>query len=333
MLLLRPLLWILAFALTIGGVQAIQLRFNDEFPPSWTYLEYIRRLESVDPKRDFVFLGDSRAGWGIAENAVTAALHACHIKANAWNLGSAAAGLGGLSDTFFANTPKSASGTLILNYGPGFLFHFTSGRGGRRLERSVRFNVIDEFVNQVSERFIRGSIKDVPERIMKLVRGDPPSPHPFWASRTVYGDGFVQGVLLRPKGQPVDFRQLQIDYYKEIVEGIWSNTKRREERLSQFADVVRLARKIGWKVVMIRLPVGAEMRKIEATLPPETTFSALAKAYSLTAIDYNDDPRTLHIESTDQSHLSPDGAIAIAPVIASDMAKLSGIDCPPSRSK
>ena len=77
-----------------------------------------------------------------------------------------------------------------------------------------------------------------------------------------------------------------------------------------------------WQIVMIRLPVGTQMREVEDKLPEALKPARLAAELHLPFIDYNQDARTRDFKTLDESHLTPDSARKIAPILAADLARL-----------
>ena len=88
--------------------------------------------------------------------------------------------------------------------------------------------------------------------------------------------------------------------------------------------VIRDAENSGWRVVLVRFPLGSHLRQLEDSLPTELDASTLARELRIPYLDYSGDSRTAGLATLDGSHMTPVSAREFAPVLASDVASIIG---------
>ena len=113
---------------------------------------------------------------------------------------------------------------------------------------------------------------------------------------------------------PIDFANYQINYYRHELLHIKQDPSEAEARLKGIARLVDDLKNAGWTVSAIRLPVGRRMQTVESDIPdaiaPERAFATIGIPFT----DLND--RLDSYPTQDESHLSPEAAISIAPLLA-----------------
>lgn len=286
-----------AFAATeglhrLGGASPAQ-------QPGWMLSEYLDRLHRIDPANDTVFVGDSRVGWGVADQIVSQSMQ----RGKAINLGLAAT-----SVTFQLNdilkTFPAASGRIVINYSAASFFTFTGGFQSRYPE-----TLAEDIDQRIADWFSRNfaSAHSSPVRILWR---KPPAED--WGERTVFPEGFVNATLTHVTGHVSDPARHQLDYYRTIIAGL--KTENAARRLLEIKTLVDRIRQRGWTVSMIALPTGERMREVESAIPHDLGAASVARYLGLSLADFSADPR---FPTQDESHLSPQGAIAIAPLLGS----------------
>ena len=143
-----------------------------------------------------------------------------------------------------------------------------------------------------------------------------------WVSRSTFADGFMNATLAYSDGSPMDAGAYQLLYFGEFVAGVRENPAAARLRRDEISGVIRAARAAGWTVVLVRFPIGARMRDLEAELPPDLRPDALALAVGVPFLDYTEDPRTAGLATLDESHLTPDSAREMARILAHDLFPL-----------
>ena len=86
--------------------------------------------------------------------------------------------------------------------------------------------------------------------------------------------------------------------------------------------LVREAVDKGWRVVLIRIPVGGQMLAMETALPEDLHLEAAARELNVLTVDYQYDPRLSGFTTVDESHLTPEAARRMAEVLADDVRVL-----------
>ena len=143
-----------------------------------------------------------------------------------------------------------------------------------------------------------------------------------WVSRSSFPDGFMNATLNIRGGLPTDAAAYQLANFGQFVAEVRENPAAARLRRDEISGVIRAARAAGWTVVLVRFPIGARMRDLEAGLPPDLHPDALARDVGVGLLDYTEDPRTVGLATLDESHLTPDSAREMARILAHDLFPL-----------
>ena len=305
-----------ATMLTLLGAESLHRAFAvpQSIFPGWSSEEFETRVESIDPARDCVFVGDSRVGWGVADKLVTAALYKYpNAPARALNLGMAASGIDDILG-YIRRRVRGKGAVMMINYSPAAFFWFSSTleppikpTANAALEISDRHTLVDRYFNMAITTDLHKIPADV-STFISAMQGEHRPPKKYWESRTVFPEGFVNAHFVSEDGKPVDFAEYQLETYRDTF-----HAKQKPAALQNLANAFR---KDGWNVVMFRLPIGPRMQALEDTLPLDLKPASVAAAAGVPLIDFQTDPRTRKFQTQDQSHLTPASARAIAPFLA-----------------
>jgi hypothetical protein len=277
-------------------------------------------VDSVNPATDILIIGDSRVGWGVAEKLVTETLQSGPIlSSRAFNLGLAGGGASAILRYLRDHVSQhpASHGMLVINYSPAFIYYFSNGVSEENSDS--KDNGLKQTIKYLFSSIFTASIQSLPEDLELLTKETHKK---YWASRTVFPDGFVNGQLLSSDGKPFDVAQYQLDYYASIILGNSpAHLDEANRNRKSFIDLVEYFNARNWQVVLIRLPIGKRMRALESKLPEAFKPESLAADLKLTFIDYNQDPRTQNFETLDESHLTPHAARAFASILATDLMR------------
>ncbi|MBY0358794.1 MAG: hypothetical protein K2W82_12390 [Candidatus Obscuribacterales bacterium] len=278
------------FYLDLGGLP--------QSMPGLTEPEIKLKLRLSDFKHAVIFVGDSRVGWGLAEKIASEILSQQKPALHAINAGLAATNIVASVDHLLSYH-CSQPGILAINYSPACFYTFDSPI----LEEKNRFNF-----GQLLEKEIRYLIQ---ERICFFLNGKTflrLIQHPNratadvgWTDRKIYSDGFVQARLVGPGNLPLDPSVFQLHFYKDIIDKIIQNQPAAVVRREAVITKLKEAKNKGWKIVIIRLPVGPKMRQLENKLPPALQPEAICQELTIPFID----AQNLYPENVtiDQSHI------------------------------
>jgi len=323
------LLALLVVAATIAGIE-LRYRSVGGFPdlwPGWTQVELQWKVERAEPGRTVFFLGDSRVGWGLSEGAFDEALaEAGRPDLRAVNAALPAADLARIAHRVVELSPEP--GVLLVNFSPGAFYVFTVGPGSLLADLKLQDFLDDRLRSWLASRLRTYGVggRDIWRDVAP--GAEPRSGQIRVASRTVFPDGFVNATFERRDRRPIDPAAYQLDSYRAWYAGAGEVpfapelTARFPARRELVLGVLRAAIERGWQVVLVRLPVGPDMRALEQALPaafgPERFAAELGVSYR----DYQDDPRARELALLDQSHLAPDAARRMARILAADLAEL-----------
>jgi hypothetical protein len=144
-----------------------------------------------------------------------------------------------------------------------------------------------------------------------------------WHSRKVLEPGFVNATLCSNDKSVVDAAEYQLDYYRSIIDKIAKDPGRAKQRMEDLVGLLRHCRETGWQVIVVRFPIGKRMLAVEEGLPEELGFEAFSRRIFVNAYDYRMDTRVAALPTIDESHLSPESAVAFSSVLADDFARNS----------
>ncbi len=301
---------------TCGGMPSVV--------PGMTDVEFRWKLgrQSAEPR--VYVVGDSRVGWGLAEKPFNDALNSNgQPPLRAMNAGLPATSVSSIIQLLLKPQVTRVPAILILNYSPAGFYHFGP--------RPARYAMDVKAQDYLDEK-IRGTIKqylytfDQPWRHVARQLLWLQKPHEIprtvgFTGRRVYEDGFVNGFLRYSDGSPVDPAGFQLDYYRRIVPQIEVEMSSSLLRKAEIDALVQQAHSMGWIVALVRLPVGARMRELEAALPLELQPETLAKEMGIPYVDYGSTPEGRQLATQDESHLTPDSARAAARMVANDVRR------------
>lgn len=315
-----------AFILVTETLHRIAGSERDRVVPGWTYDEFIRKVDIPRPAHDIIFVGDSRVGWGIADRLVTDDLReGGDHDAEARNLGLAATRLDVILE-FVAHNLKTlrTGGVLMLHYSPAGWFWWQN-----RIEppRELMFrdsgNRVETTIDALFGEILTARPTDVQADLgnlyQRLLHGPGP-PTVYWKSRTVFADGFVNATLAESDGKSIDPAAYELENYRETYRQAPVDI---EGQIARLDRITREFRASGWQVVMFRLPLGSQMLALEAGQDERLEPVPLSKELKIPFLDYAADPRTSGLKTQDQSHLTPESARMIAPILAQDILQLS----------
>jgi hypothetical protein len=210
-------------------------------------------------------------------------------------------------------------GTLVINYSPASFHYFTQDSVRLRSEIKLQ-DIIDEKIairlQHVLYTFGRrpGAIG---KQIWRWTRGNSKR-NLVWIERRKFSDGFVNVESRFNDGSPLEMDEYQLEMYGRVLREMDDG----EQRVGALLGVVAEAKERGWRVVMVRLPVGSRMRSLEDGLRIDLLGDAWAQSLDIPYIDYNRDSETRNLETLDESHLTPRSARTMATRLASDVARL-----------
>ena len=292
--------------------------------PGWTTEEYVEHASRVNLDRDVVILGDSRVGWGIAEKSITEAMHKLLGAADVtvFNLGLPGTSVAAEIDFLRRHqwTGRSANGgIMMIHYSPAGWYSFTGN--------------IDQPTG-TKESTIDRAARSVITTNSSLLREDLglSSQHErcYWSSRTVFPEGFVNGTRVCGGGRPFDKSLAQLDTYRSIFSSR-QFTSSAELRKRALIGKIRQLQADGWRVVMLRLPLGPRMRQVDESIAADLQGAVIAAELGVPFIDYVSDPRAAEVRTQDESHLTPDSALRLAPILAADLVRIKDTPQPAAR--
>jgi hypothetical protein len=139
-----------------------------------------------------------------------------------------------------------------------------------------------------------------------------------WFSRTLFYDGFINAEKGYNDGSKM---VVDIGPYRKMFQKLRNNLPHFIKRMDETCNVIRKAKRLGWTVILIRIPVGDRLMELETGLPEYFKPKRVASEMSLPFIDYSSDPRTSNLPR-EESHLKPSGARKLSIILAHDMSRL-----------
>jgi len=307
--------------LIIGGVE-YAYRYTGGIPsivPGKTTFEFKYRVQETKADVVVYVIGDSRVDWGFGDKLFTE-----HIKQfqdkdiKAVNAGLSAGSIPVIMDFILKNHPNVQPGIMIFNFSPSSFYHFKSELGDtvaiiKRQDildhriGNYLFEKVYTFGQKVKSLYLH--FQDYRKRGFTMRFG--------WFSRTLFPEGFVNA-----KGRNNDGSKNVPDpaYYRKLFLKIGDNLEYYLHRKTRTIKAIQRAREAGWKVIMIRIPIGEEMEFIESRLPESLQPIGIAHEAGLYFKDYAQDPRTTNLPS-DGSHLIPESARTMSKILAEDLSR------------
>jgi hypothetical protein len=316
----------LGMLLAGGIIVAVEAGFREagglsKVEPGMTAIEFVDKLRDVETGKKVLVVGDSRVGWGFSETDCETGMQAAGLKGfTALNAGRAACSssdtLRWLLDHFHPMVP----GVLAINYSPGGFYQFAP----RPLSTSQpsRQVVQDDQIDQYLRQRLATHGKDckiVFPALWDTAHGRPLPADMSFVSRQQFRGGFYNARIATNDGQPFDPAGYQLDYYTTTIDTIAKDPATAQKR-QQWIDLLREASAQGWKVVLVRLPIGHRMAYVEAKLPESLQPKSLASEAGVPFIDYQEDGRLGEVTTLDESHLAPESARRVSHLIGMDVA-------------
>ncbi len=295
--------------------------------PGMTDVEFRWKLSRQSAEPRVYVVGDSRVGWGLAEKRLNTALNSSgQTPLRAINAGLPATSVSSIIQLLLKPQVTGGPAILILNYSPAGFYHF--GPRPARYAMDVKAqDYLDEKIRATIKQYLftfDQPWRDVARRLLWLQKFREIPRTVGFTGRRVYEDGFVNGFLRHSDGSPVDPAGFQLDYYRSIVPQIEVELSNSLLRKAEIFSLVQQAHSMGWIVALVRLPVGARMREVEAALPLELQPETLAKQMNVPYVDYGATPDGQRLATQDESHLTPDSARAVALPLANDIRRWYG---------
>jgi hypothetical protein len=300
-----------------------------EAVPGWTNEEYIEHASQVKLDRDVVFLGDSRVGWGIAEKSITEALHQLGATdVTVFNLGLPGTSIADEIDFLRLHQwagRLAGGGIMMIHYSPAGWYSFIGIIGQQNGGKKTAVGLAFRSLITTNPSLVREDLG-----LFKQHGALAGSRQCYWSSRTVFPEGFVNGTRVCGGSLLFDRSQSQLDTYRSV----FSSQEFKSSAALRKATILKKIRQLqadGWRVVMVRLPLGPRMRQIDESIAADLQGPAVAAQLGVPFIDYLSDPNAADIRTQDESHLTPDSARRLVPILAADLMRISSTPRPAGR--
>lgn len=286
-----------------------------------TPVEFQWRMQHVAGRRMIYVAGDSRVEWGFADKICNAALRRLGISdVETMNAGYPG---GSVAEVvrFILAVHEGPPGILVINYSPCGFYRWGVTPGAKNSALKLQ-DVLDDRIRC----WLKGVLYTYDrqryvfrEHVAACLNGGPPR-DVVWYRRDVYPGGFMQLRGRWSDGSAFDPKAWSLGMYDEQLGFMRKEMPKCRRRRAELLDVVAGARRTGWQVLLVRLPVGASQYRKECDLPAFLRFEAMAAAMGVPAIDYQQDPRLQPVSTYDESHLAPRSVRQMAGVLADDLA-------------
>jgi hypothetical protein len=319
----------LAVLLASGVILAVEAGYRragglPKVEAGMTPVEFAYKFRHVDIGKKVIVIGDSRIGWGFSETDCEMGMHAAGVEGyEVLNGGRAGCSSGDTLLWLLEKSTQSCPGVLVVNFSPAGFYQF----GPRPLPTStpVRQVVYDDLIDQyLCQRLAtHGKTgKAVFVGLSRAVRGGRLPPDVSFVRREVFKGGFYNATIETNDGQPFDPAGFQLDYYTQILAAMSKETLAVFQKRDDWISLLCEAKAKGWKVMMVRLPIGHRMACVEEKMPEALTGKSIATAAGVPFIDYQRESRLGEITTLDESHLSPDSTRRMSQVLGVDIAGL-----------
>jgi hypothetical protein len=295
--------------------------------PGWTMMEFEWSIQNSKAKNIAFVVGDSRVGWGFFPSYFNeqAKKLSSNIEALPYirsvNAGLPSASISGIVSEI-VKTKDPSFGILVINFSPAGMYHFEMDPFSQ--ETISLQDYLDERISNAIRNYLFtcgvGWQACMNHFISYAKNGV--KPRSAWIRRNVYWGGIVNANLICVGKPDFDISQFQLEYYGKILAKISNNHEKSEQNKILFEKEVRRAVDKGWKVIMIRMPVGSQMQEIEKTLPEHLSPEKICSELDIPYIDYNNSDLAGQMKTIDQSHLDPESARIISGRIADDLYHL-----------
>jgi len=295
-----------------GGVPAVK--------PGKTNLEFQWKVRNTHTESVIYVIGDSRVDWGFADRLFTKRFYKLSgHKIQAINAGLAGASVEKIITYILAYHPQGKPGVLVINFTPASFCLFRNSPGAPIANLKMQDFLDHRITNNLIEilytygRGIRSLFKHfqyyMQNGYVKRVAG---------FSRTLFYDGFINVEKGYNDGSKM---VVDISPYQKMFQKIRNNLPYFMKRMDETCNVIREAKRLGWTVILIRIPIGDRLMELETGLPGYFKPERVASETSLPFIDYSSDPRTSNLPRK-ESHLKPSGARKLSIILAHDMSRL-----------
>ncbi len=287
--------------------------------PGKTALEFKYRVQEAKADMVVYVVGDSRVDWGFGDKLFSEQISRLqHRDIKSVNCGLPSGSTLSILNYIIHNPPNGQPGVIVLNFSPASFYHFKT-RIGEYASLIKRQDFADHQINNyLSEKIFTFGQKVQPlYQYFQKYRKIGFQKRFGWFSRIRYPEGFVNSF-----GRNNDGSVCVPDpaYYRKLFQKIKTRPEYALHRRKKIIQKIHRATNAGWKVIMVRMPVGEEMRQLETTLPEDFKPEKFAGQVGLYYKDYTRDPRTMNL-LTDGSHLVPDSARMMTKTLSSDFSR------------
>lgn len=310
----------IAFRAT-GGVPAI--------PQGKTSIEFqwkVRDAAWQSERKTIYVIGDSRVEWGFAERVFNESLtNLGRSDLLGINAGSPAASAAKLSRAVLS-AHHGQPGVLVLNFSPCSFFQFEQSPGPPAENLKLQDMLDDQIDIYLKERIWTWGRRPsaLAEHAGRVLAGKP-TRDVVWYDRLYTTDGVLSLKGRYNDDAHFDLREWTLEQYQRMFSGL-QGSARIDRRKAELLTVVADARQAGWKVVLVRLPIGQTMLHLESQLPDGLHLQDIAADLNVPTLDYQGDPRLGQVHTVDESHVDQPTARRLAALLAADIIRL--IDSP-----
>lgn len=289
-------------------------------PFGQTTIEFQWKVRHVPEDAEVVYvIGDSRVEWGFAELLFNEEMQRRGLELRGVNAGSAGASVSEIIRTLTAMHPGKP-GAMIVNFSPCGFYRFALSPGPPLKDLKLQDLIDDSINNYVRQRiWTWGRRPQVLVRHAVAVASGTVPREVAWERREWMPQGTVKLTGRYNDGAPFDVRSYEVGEYRKMYAKMPHERALAAQRQIQLAEALEGARKAGWRIVFIRMPVGEGVWRMESTLPEEFQLRTTAAKHNIPAIDYQDDPRVRDLQTVDDSHLTPESARKMTAVLAEDV--------------
>lgn len=291
--------------------------------PSRTPIDFQWKLGHAKVKSGVFVVGDSRVSAGFSEGQFDDALRAVGRGTySGINAGMSASPIADvLHYVRLLRKAREPAGILVVNYSPMGFYHFKSTLVPPVVQQVSTQDWIDDRIDM----WIKSRVfcwhrpgEAVYAAIRNRLAGKP-NPEVYWSDRTEYRDGLVSAHLKRNDGSPLRPDEYELDYYGTVCGELNANDPEVAERRSTILAEIAAARNDGWRVVLVRAPIGQRMLATEAVVPASLFALRVAADAHIPFWDYQHDVRLGMMTTLDESHLTPESARRFSRVLAEDV--------------
>jgi len=314
---------VLGIFLIIGAVE-YGYRYTGGVPsitPGKTRLEFQWEIRQIHGDRIiYFFVGDSRIDWGFADRLFTKLFNKLQdVEIQAVNAGFAGGTVKSIIEYILDNSTNINPGVLVINFTPGSFCLFNNSPGPPISDLKLQDYLDHRIANYLKEVLYTydTGLRFIFKHFQKYIRNGYIKKF-AWFSRTLFCDGFVNAEAGYNDGSE---RVVDISPYQNMFKKLRKNSAYFMKRMDETCNVIRKAKRLGWTVILIRIPIGNRLMKLESELPEYFQPERVAFELSLPFIDYFSDPRTSYLPRG-ESHLLPYGTRKLSFMLASDISRL-----------